>query len=198
MTSDLWLPEGAHYDLNIEHGPLPDAGPFTGGGWKLCWHTTESERESVDAMWSVLRNKDAAPHFVIGYRKGFRFPVVIQMIPLHRAGRSLAHPSGPETNRANVIQVEICGRAAESNSWDDNWYRALANLGLLIEHRVPIERKRPRRFPGERYTGSGFVRATGHVGHCHVPGNDHGDPGRFQGRKLLRFMEQGRQTLKPR
>lgn len=196
--SELWLPIGAHWDLNIEHGQLPDAGVFTGGGWKLVWHTTESARESVDAMWSVLREKRAAPHFVIGTRKGFRFPVAIQCIPLHRAGRALLHPSGPETNRANAIQVEICGRAADSRGWDENWYKALANLALLIEHRVDIPRCAVRSFPGSRYTGDGFVRAAGHVGHCHVPGNDHHDPGQFGRRRLLRFMNQGRQELKPR
>ena len=193
-----WLPVGAHWDLNIEHAQLTDAGAFTGGGWKVVWHTTESDRESVDAMWRVLRDKRAAPHVVIGWREGFRFPVAIQMIPFHRAGRALAHPSGPETNRANAIQIEVCGRAAESNDWDENWYKALANLALLIEHRVDVPRKRPRRFPGDRYTGAGFVRAKGHVGHCHVPGNDHWDPGRFDGRKLLRYMNDGRQKLGPR
>jgi hypothetical protein len=36
-----WLPEGHHWGLRIEHRRLPDAGPFTGGGHKLIWHTTE-------------------------------------------------------------------------------------------------------------------------------------------------------------
>jgi hypothetical protein len=74
----------------------------------------------------------------------------------------------------------------------------LANLALLIEHRVDIPRKAPRSFPGTRYTGSGFVRAQGHIGHCHVPGNTHTDPGRFASARLLRFMRQGKQELKPR
>jgi hypothetical protein len=194
----LWLPTGPTWDLNIEHKPLEDAGEFTGGGHGLVWHTTESERESVDAMWHVLRAKNAAPHVVIGWREGFRYPVAIQCIPFNRAGRALAHPSGPETNRANKIQVEICGRAAESHTWDANWYKALANLALLIEHRVDIPRKAPRSFPGTRYTGTGFVRAQGHIGHCHAPGNDHSDPGRFASARLLRFMRQGKQELKPR
>jgi hypothetical protein len=97
-----------------------------------------------------------APHVVIGWRKGFKYPVAIQCIPFDRAGRALQHPSGPETNRANAIQIEICGRAAESHTWDANWYKALANLALLIEHRVDIPQKAPRSFPGTgtRATGS--------------------------------------------
>src|SRR4051812_34946159 len=198
MSSDLWLPTGAHWDLNIEHKPLEDAGEFTGGGHGLVWHTTESERESVDAMWHVLRAKNAAPHVVIGWREGFRYPVAIQCIPFHRAGRALAHPSGPETNRANAIQVEICGRAAESQDWDDNWYKALANLAGLIGHRVDIPESCPRPFPGTRYSGPGFFNAKGHVGHCHAAGNDHVDPGHFRGAKLVRYVKQGKQDLAPR
>ena len=195
MASDLWLPKGRHWDLHIEHLPLANAGAFTGGGWKLVWHTTESSRDAVDAMWNVLRDKRAAPHIVIGMKPGIGLPVAIQCIPFNRAARALEHNSGPETNRANCIQVEVCGRAASSNGWADNWYRALANLGLLISHRVPIPLKRPRPFPDGRYTGLGFVRATGHVGHCHVPGNTHSDPGRFNGRKLVRLMKDGRQDV---
>lgn len=196
--SDMWLPEGPHYDLNIEHKPLEGSGPFTGGGWKMVWHTTESERESVDAMYGVLKAKRAAPHFVIGWRKGYRFPVVIQMLALDEGARALAHPSGPETNRANCIQVEVCGRAASSHEWEDNWYRALANLSILVGHRVEIPESRPRRFPGNRYSGWGFVKAQGHVGHCHVPGNDHWDPGKFAGSKLIRYIKAGRHQLEPR
>src|SRR4051812_39156353 len=100
-VNPLWLPEGHHWDLHIEHAQLPDAGAFTSGAPKLIWHTTESPWESVDAMWGVLRDKDAAPHIVIGARKGLDHPVAIQCIPFNRAGRALAHPGGtPETNRA--------------------------------------------------------------------------------------------------
>jgi hypothetical protein len=45
----LWLPEGAHWDLNIEHHPLQGGtGPMTGGGAKMVLHTTESPREWID------------------------------------------------------------------------------------------------------------------------------------------------------
>lgn len=186
----LWLPEGQHWSLHIEHKQLPDAGAFTGGNWKLVWHTAESDWQSVDSMWAVLRDKDAAPHIVIGGRAGFKNPVAIQCIPFDRAGRALEHPSGtPETNRANLIQVEVCARAAAMAGFDH--MAALANLAVLVEHRVPIARKSYHAFrPGaKRLSAAGFSRASSqHIGHMHVPNNDHVDPGALDVRKLFRLM----------
>jgi hypothetical protein len=106
----LWLPKGPHDDLNIEHAPGRSAGAFTGGGWKLCWHITVSPWVAVDSMVSVLKAKGAEPHLVIGGRPGFKFPVVVQLLPFNQAGRALQHTLPQETNRANTIQVEICAR----------------------------------------------------------------------------------------
>lgn len=190
-ADSLWLPRGDHWDLRIEHKQLPDAGAFTGGGWKLVWHITVSPWETVDSMWRVLRDKDAAPHFVIGGRKGVQHPVVIQCIPLDRAGRALAHPSGPETNRANAVQVEICATPETVKAFTDWTYKALGNLAELVAHRVDIPCKAPRAFTNtQRFTPSGFVRVKGHCGHMHVPGNDHVDPTTaFQGASLCKFIQ---------
>jgi hypothetical protein len=201
--NNAWLPEGHVWDLHIEHDRAPDdAGQFTGGGWKLVWHVTVSPWQSVDAMVNVLNDKRAQPHFVIGGRKGVEHPVVVQLLPLDVAGRALQHPSGPETNRANAIQVEICaypdaasaskaGHEGEyPGGWTDWTYKALANLAVLVEHRVNIARRVARSFESEkRFTGAGFVKTTGHLGHQHVPQNTHWDPGSsFSGTKLLRYM----------
>lgn len=186
----LWLPEGHHWDLHIEHDKSEDAGSFTGGGWKLCWHTTESPWQSVDSMVNVVQGKRANPHFVIGGRAGLEHPVVVQLIALNKAGRALAHPSGPETNRANTIQVEICGRAAESQDWPQNRYEALANLAELVRHRVNIPNSSDQDFSvPHRYTGMGWVNAKGYVGHSMCPGNDHTDPGRFREGLLVDLVD---------
>lgn len=195
MISELWLPEGHHWDLHIEHTPLTGAGAFTGGGWKFCWHTTESDWDSVDAIRNLFVTRDktgqgSEPHFIIGAGIGAkRHPSVVQLLPLNRAARTLKHPSGtPETNRANCIQVEVCGRAAESGNWPDSHYKALANLVVLVTHRRPIAPYVPREFAStKRFTSGGFVISRGHVGHQHVPFNDHTDPG--VGFKASRLME---------
>jgi hypothetical protein len=179
-----WLPEGHNWDLHIEHKPLDDAGDFTGGGNKWVWHTTESGWWTVDAMYGVLRDKRAAPHFVIGGRSGLKHPVVIQMVALNQAGRALGNDSGDgfQTNRADCIQTEVCWFAGKSDDLTDWHYKALANLIRLTNIEVPdsrqVVRNAPRSFSNpSRYSDSGFVSAKGHVGHVHVPDNDHWDPG---------------------
>lgn len=184
--NEQWLPEGRHWGLKIEHRPLPDAGPFTGGGHKLIWHTTEGP--GIDAMWRVLRDKSAAPHFVID--PGGGDAPVYQCVPLDRAAKALEHPPGtPETNRANAIQVEIVGYAKDAESWGHVIYRDLGALAALVDHRFDIRRGyRPFTVPARKVTPQGFVRATGHMGHSHVPNNSHWDPGRMSGPKLMRAI----------
>lgn len=191
-----WLPAGHHYDLHIEHAPLETAGEFAGGGNKLVWHITISDWNTVDAMWRVLRDKRAAPHLVIGGRDGLEHPVVIQCIPFNRAGRALAHPSGPETNRADCIQVEICADVNDVPQFDEHGrYRIFANLTRLFNITAPdvreVDRVLARSFQNtDRFGGQGFVDARGHLGHMHVPGNDHTDPTTaFQGWRLMDRLE---------
>lgn len=186
-----WLPEGHHWDLHIEREPLEDAGTFTGGGWKLLWHTTESPWSALDSMVDVLRTKRAAPHLVIGGRAGREHPTVVQCVSFKRAGRALGNDAsdGFQTNRANVIQVEICGYAGESHLWNDARYKALANLAKLVMHRVPIVNVAPQDFSKPRRMGDvEFVKARGLVGHSMVPDNDHSDPGRFREGALVDFI----------
>lgn len=186
----LWLPEGHHWDLHIEHDQLEDAGAFTGGGRKILLHTTESTWESVDAMRDVLRDKRAAPHVVIGGRKGRKHPTVIQMVPFNRAGRALANdPSdGYQTNRANVIQIEMCGYAAETHLWSINRYEAIANLVELIRHRWQVPLQVPDFSKAARMGDEAFVDYEGIVGHSMAPDNDHTDPGRFREGRLLNML----------
>lgn len=180
--NELWLPEGHHWDLHIEHELQEGAGWFTGGGWKLVWHTTESAWNSVDVMVDVLRDKRAAPHFVIGGRQSTKHPVVVQLLPLNVAGRALQNNSGDgyQTNRANAIQVEVCGVTAQIPGWSDLMYKRLANLTELIRHRVEIPNRGLDFSKPQRLSDVQWVTASGYVGHCHAPDNDHVDPTRFR------------------
>jgi len=192
-----WLPRGHHYDLHIEHRSLEQAGPFTGGGNKLVWHITVSGWMTADAVWRVVRDNRSAPHLIIGGRAGRRHPVVIQCIPFNRAARALRHPSGPDTNRADCLQVEICADVDDVPDFPRlRRYRALANLVRLTNLTVPDDREVPRSLARaftdtRRFGGREFVRAAGHCGHMHVPGNDHVDPTTaFEGSVLLRRLEE--------
>jgi len=172
--------------LTIQRSYITETGPFTGGGWKLIWHTTEGG--NMSSVLHTLRQKGAEVHFVIAPEIG----LVEQMVRLNQYGKGLMHPAGtPETNRANCIQVEIIGFAKDSPHWGEHIYRNLARLALLIEHRVAIPRRVGRPFGTnvQRVTPAGFPRSAGHFGHEHVPNNDHVDPGAMRAKHLLNLME---------
>lgn len=189
---NAWLPEGLHWGLQIEHRPRPDAGFFTSGGWKAIWHTTEGA--GADSMYRVLVNKAAEPHVIIEPRQGPS--KVIQCIPFNRTSKALEHPPGtPQTNHAFCVQFEICDFAARAPKWEDWFYRDLAALAVLTEHRCPIPRRNYHTFKGKgeakRLTPNGFIRAAGHLGHQHVPSQPagHWDPGAMSWRKLNAAMK---------
>lgn len=191
----IWLPEGFHWDLHIEHDHRIGSGAFVSDAeWKWCWHITVSPWNSVDAMRDVLHAKHAEVHFVIGGRKGAENPVVIQCLPLNEFGKGLVHIAGmPETNRAKVIQVEVCAEVEDMN--DFKHYRALANLFAMCTHgkhpRVPCENRQARSFANpKRFTSAGYKRVRGQHGHEHVPQNIHFDPTKkFKGATVVRLAK---------
>jgi hypothetical protein len=192
----LWLPEGHRpaHDLHIEHDKRrPAAGHHEQGRPKIVWHTTEGR--DLRTMQRVLFDKNAGPHFLLG-RDGTKREhfTVIQFFPLNQGARALrndAHDLLP-TNRANCIQIEVCGyaREAEDDYCQPGIITAMAQLVRLIENRVDVPRKAPRKFSRKpfRYTDRGFVNATGHLGHQHVPDNDHWDPGALNIAKVFRTI----------
>lgn len=179
MSSAIWHPKAKRLAME-------DAGTFAGGGPKFIVHTAEGK--NLDTILAVLKAKRAAPHFVLGVHDGKR--QLVQCIPINRAARALAHPSGPETNRANAIQVEVLEFAKNARKWDPALYRYL-HLLILWAHRhfdVPMEAHHP--FYGQdgyhRLSGPGFYRASGVLGHCHAPGNDHWDPGNLNMERVFK------------
>lgn len=189
-ASSVWLPEGVHWGLRVEHDHRVETGPFVGPvRWSLCWHITVSPWETVDSMRDVLHAKAAEVHFVIGARHGVKEPVVIQCLPLDQFGKGLMHPGGtPETNRSHKIQIEVCANEETIKSFTH--YRALANLAALVMHgkspRVAIPNTLARSFQNtKRFTPAGYPRIVGHHGHEHAANNTHRDPTtEFDGVKL--------------
>jgi len=182
MAATVWHPSATRQ-------PLEDAGPFSGGGHKFLVHTTEGP--SLEGAFATLKGGRSAPHFILEVKNGVRR--LVQCIPIDHAARGLEHNSGPETNHANCIQVEVVGfteraKAARLNHlelWVPNWstdiYKHLHLLMLWSHDHFSVPMKADHPFAGQpgyaRLSGQAFVNATGLVGHCHVPGNDHTDPG---------------------
>jgi murein L,D-transpeptidase YcbB/YkuD len=91
-------------------------------------------------------------------------------------------------NFHNAIQVEIIGFARDSHSWPGSTYAALAKLARWIEANAGVARQSSVSFRQEGAAGPNapqrlsmaeWLVYSGHLGHQHVPGNDHWDPGLF-------------------
>ncbi|MDQ3729662.1 MAG: peptidoglycan-binding domain-containing protein [Actinomycetota bacterium] len=161
---------GAVWHPNAVRRTHIDAGGFQGGGRKLVWHTTEgSSRPNYGG---------SAPHFTLNPANGSLW----QHIPLNRGARALK-AGGP--NFWNTVQVELIGFARESHTWSEGRYKEIAELARWIEANFGVPRSVGVTFKGDGATPhmaslDEFKRYAGHVGHQHIPGNDHWDPGKLK------------------
>jgi hypothetical protein len=149
-----------------------DGGSILGGKPKLLWHDTESSGLPSYSSGSF-------PHFTLDPESG----KVWQHIPANRAARALRNPEGGcQTNRWNVLQVELIGYVNRIP-----YHAAMGELAAwaLREWNVP-----PSCGVGllayDASYGNTSVRLScaewdGYSGHCYhmsAPENDHGDPGK--------------------
>lgn len=154
----------------------------------LLLHTCESEATARQNAEYLVR-VGAEPHWVFDPR----FPVdeAIQLLPYTATGKALRNlPGGVETNRRDVdgdglvdiVQVELVGYAGAVAGYDDAWYRNLRTFLLNLCAELDVNYVFPRRFAQSygdnvRLSFDEWNTATGILGHCHVPENDHWDPG---------------------
>ena len=150
----------------------------------LVVHSTESDPGSAAAVRRHLLAQGTVSHEVYDPSNGDREILVHWPLP-SKSLRNLA--GGVQTNnRGRVWQVEVVGRAASIPNYPDAWHYNLARY-LIDRARdigCPIEFPKPfLAFPASygatsvRMSGPEWLRATGIIGHMHVPENTHGDPG---------------------
>lgn len=187
---ELWYPPASRSAL----APV-DAGSFTGGGRKGLFHTTEGV--TAASAIASYRSSGSWPHFTASYEGGtFR---IWQHIPIDRAARSLVHLAGHvETNRNNVIQIELVGSAAQPPS-DPGYLAGIATWMQWVEanfgvpHRCTVTFKPyPASYGannGVRLSEPAWNAYAGWLGHEHAPENLHGDPGALNIQALLQEDE---------
>lgn len=139
-------------------------------------HTTESAPgSSFRAVADFFdRNPGLVPHVLYDPATGD----VVQFLAADEPAKALRNlPGGVETNLhpAGVFQVEIIGRAAECGAYSDEWYSRLQ--AFLVQWstllRIPYTF-----YEGPRLSPQAWSQAAPQwYGHCHVPENDHWDPG---------------------
>ena len=156
-------------------------------------HTAESDPGTGNAVEAYLVRVGAEPHYVIDPSDGF----FKQMVLSTSYAKALSNkPGGVETNRrpGGVIQVEIVGRAADCGSYDQAWYTKLRDqlAEISLAHSIAWTfRPDPTRLTFAEWDDPSLI---GWLGHCHVPENDHWDPGTLD-YALLAATPQETQTM---
>ncbi len=161
----------------------------------LIVHTTESNSSPSAAqnVAAYLLRKNLPSHQV--YDPAYdNAEVLLPWAFPAKALRNLA--GGVETNRRdNVFQVEIVAWAGTIHEQSDTWYRNLAQY----LYRCCAETGTPWVFPCKFQSASyeyrhvtrlsfrEWLTADGVYGHCHVPENEHWDPGLLDVERLQRF-----------
>lgn len=157
----------------LENGSTFNGRTYTGGPFKIVHHTTEGStyvgaRETYVVTGSI-------PHFTVNSRN------IFQHLDTSRSATALRNEAGgAQTNRNSAVQIEVVGRAALPKS--RGTLRNVARLCRWIEETHQVSKEWPGGFP--KPLGSVHDRdantwneRSGHYGHCHVPENDHEDPG---------------------
>lgn len=147
---------------------------------KLCLHTTETSGNPSYDGWSVNPHMDVMPIPKVGVK--FR-----QFIPLEYASFALRHTRPQDTNRDNVIQIELIGTCLPTGPgyyWPAADPVVLRDLFFKVIQPICSLRGIPLT-DGELFTSlkrlsdPEFDAFTGALGHANVPQNDHIDPQHF-------------------
>lgn len=156
----------------------------------ILLHTCESHgtaKANADYLWRT----NNPVHFVFDARNNDTVP----MVPLGQPAKGLRNlPGGVETNLrdsdnimgADIIQVELVGYAHEVAGYGEGWYANLRTFLMAMCYATGVPYTFPRRFPVNSFDAASIrfthqewndPGLTGIIGHCHVPENDHWDPG---------------------
>lgn len=166
-------PGGWHPDAvdNQTANPLS----WVAGEPKIVWHTTEGS--------GLPGYSGSQPHFTLEPKSNKLW----QHVPIRGGAYALRNLSGGiETNRAHAIQVELIGFARESHLWSDEAYANIARLARWIEKHAGVPRRCGVEFRSDStHKVSDYVNYSGHLGHQHVPENDHWDPGLLRINKVI-------------
>ncbi len=171
-----------------EHFPRQGVGAFTGGGNKLLLHTTEGR--SFSGAFVTLDKNRSWSHFLLSFEEKRK----AQFIEIGQGAKSLSNNAadGYQTNKANVVQVEICGYSNEAPNWSTAKLDWLAQCFSEIRQawNFPLNHL-DFKVPATRLSDKAFVDYAGITGHQHCPDNDHWDPGALNVPYIVSKMKGG-------
>lgn len=171
---ERWIAEAEQLTPSGAPGTMSGVGPPRA----IC-HVTVSRPGSFDAMHRVLTDKMAEPHVLYDWatdRLG-------QYFALDRSARALRRGTRDVScNKVGTvcIQIEFC---AMPDGFTRYWtpgpnfralMRAIASWGITPQF---VARANTSAGDNVRQTWETYLATGGWWGHCHVPENDHWDPG---------------------
>lgn len=183
MMADLWMP-------GAEKQPESNGGSMVGGPARAAWHITwdslgaGGKQPAFDNIASYLKNVGYCPHLMWDPWTGR----VVQFYPATTSARALSHPGGTaETNRMGTVCVQIEVFFSPGAVRNGVAYATVADtpckglpeiVAWLRSWGIPDVW--PSGWPawsGNSRSLTNWQSKAGHYGHCHVPANDHTDPG---------------------
>ena len=171
---ERWIAEAEQLTPSGAPGTMSGVGPPRA----IC-HVTVSRPGSFDAMHRVLTDKMAEPHVLYDWatdRLG-------QYFALDRSARALRRGTRDVScNKvgAACIQIEFCSMPdGFTRYWTPGpnfraLMRAIASWGITPQF---VARANTSAGDNVRQTWETYLATGGWWGHCHVPENDHWDPG---------------------
>lgn len=165
---------------NATWDPIPKNGggyftglrPYVGTAKKITLHTTEG---SSKPNWQGMQS--GIPHLTVDLNAAKYW----QHLDFGIAAYTLkGGDHSPNSDSGLNIQIEIIGFAAQSGGWSDTAYNRLRDIltWLCDNNGVPYAFQVPFTPPARRLRWDGeWDIVSGILGHCHVPYNDHWDPG---------------------
>jgi hypothetical protein len=171
---ERWIAEAEQLTPSGAPGTMSGVGPPRA----IC-HVTVSRPGSFDAMHRVLTDKMAEPHLLYDWatdRLGQYFPLDRSARALKRGARDVS------CNKVGTvcIQIEFCSMPdGFTRYWTPGpnfraLMRAIASWGITPQF---VARANTSAGDNVRQTWETYLATGGWWGHCHVPENDHWDPG---------------------
>lgn len=178
-----WMP-------NVTRQPEGNGGSMVGGPPRAVWHVTWSELDghgrmpAFDNIVNYLKSVNYCPHIMWDPFTGR----IVQFYGAGESARALANQSGGvETNRMGraCIQVEIYftpGCIVNGKKYSTVADTPCKGLDEIVAwmRSLGIPDAWPSGWPqwsDNSRSATKWQTKAGHYGHCHVPENDHSDPG---------------------
>jgi hypothetical protein len=185
---EIWIKEAAR----LGDGSIGGAMDSPSAPGRVVWHTTESGHgdASFKNVGAYLISIGAEPHILYDPTTDR----IAQYGPLNQSARALKNDGLTRTNRTGkvCIQIEVLARA---NTPFTGYWKPGPNFKALMRAirswGIPDAWPGGSCAPGASRNRSTWAGKGGHYGHCHVPGNDHWDPGNINRAAIFKAAPAG-------